>query len=453
VGGEAEDLSRHDKWLCMMYPRLMLLKQFLRHDGTVFISLDDNEVQSLRYIMDELFGQSNFLGTVVWEKSDSPRMDAHFFSSRHDYIVVYARDSSKVEFNRLMTTEALPAHYDKADENGRQYYLKPLRAMGGQGDSRLTRPTLFYPLIAPDGSKVYPKKQDGVDGAWRWRKEKVDEEISRIEWIKGRKGYAPYFRIYGDSRVGRPAETIWFQTEVGSNRTSKAELKKVLPELEAFPTPKPTSLLQRIFQITTKDDDLILDSFAGSGTTGHAVLAQNKEDGGNRRFILIEMDKDICRNVTAERLRRVIEGYAVEKKEGKKERVAGLGGGFRFCELGETLFDSQGKIRPEVKFEELARHVYFTETGEPPPKNGKDRAKNSPLLGVHHGTAVYLLYNGILKDKSVNGGNVLTAAVLDALPQHDGPKIIYGAGCRLGPARLKREGITFRQTPYEVKVH
>ena len=219
---------------------------------------------------------------------------------------------------------------------------------------------------------------------------------------------------------------------------------------EYFIFPKPRSLIQTLLRQTTSGDDIVLDSFAGTGTTAHAVLALNKEDGGKRRFILVEMGPDIAHNITAERLRRVIEGYTWKDTRGNEKREEALGGGFRYCTLGPTLFDAEGHIRAEVSFDELARHVFFVETGEPlPTRNGRRR---SPLLGVVNGLAVYLLFNGVLKDKSLDGGNVLTRAALVALPAHDGPKVIYGTGCRLAPERLRREGITFRQVPYEVRV-
>ena len=192
-------------------------------------------------------------------------------------------------------------------------------------------------------------------------------------------------------------------------------------------------------------NDLILDSFAGSGTTAHGVLNLNKQDGGTRRFILVGMEPKIARAVTAERVRRVAEGY----KNAKGEKVEGLGGGFRYCELGEPLFDEAGRIRESVSFADLARHVYFTETGEPLPR---ERVTKSPFLGACRGVGVYLLYNGILDDKSANGGNVLTRAVLARLPKYDGQKVIYCAGCLLGRDRLQAERIIVRQAPYEIKV-
>jgi adenine-specific DNA-methyltransferase len=184
---------------------------------------------------------------------------------------------------------------------------------------------------------------------------------------------------------------------------------------------------------------LILDSFAGSGTTGHAVLQLNKEDGGNRRFILVEIEQTISREITAKRLTLVISGYA---------DIPGSGGGFRYCTLADPLFDERGQINSSVKFADLAHHVFFTETGEPMPKRPD---KRTPLLGVHNGRAIYLLFNGILGDKQPQGGNVLTNDVLKILPPHTGLRVIYGTACRLSANRLKREGVTFRQIPYEIK--
>ena len=211
----------------------------------------------------------------------------------------------------------------------------------------------------------------------------------------------------------------------------------------AFDTPKPTRLIQRILQIATDKNSLILDSFAGSGTTGHAVLKQNAEDDGNRRFILVEMDGNIAQNVTAERVKRVATGYT----NAKGQIVEGLSGGFQFCRLSaEPLFTAEGQIRPDVGFAQLAGFVWFAETG-----TGYIGKADSPLLGLHEGRAIYLLYNGILKDKSVGGGNVLTGPVFDALPKFDGPKVIYAAANRMG-ARAAREGVTFKQTPYALDV-
>jgi site-specific DNA-methyltransferase (adenine-specific)/adenine-specific DNA-methyltransferase len=239
--------------------------------------------------------------------------------------------------------------------------------------------------------------------------------------------------------------TIWPREEVGDNQEAKTELKDTISTGLSFDSPKPVRLVQRVIEIAALNDSLILDSFSGSGTTGHAVLRSNQQDGGNRRFILVEMESKIAREITAERVKRVAQGYT----NAKGEQVEGLGGGFRFCELGEPLFDERGQIKPSVRFADLARHVYFTETGEPLPR---ERVPNTPFLGECRGVGIYLLFNGILGDKSANGGNILTRSVLAQLPKFDGQKVIYCAGCLLGRDRLQAERVIVRQTPYEIKV-
>lgn len=303
-----EDKLRHDKWCAMMWVRLRLLSELLSDQGSIWITLDDNELHRAKLMLDEIFGTENALGTLVWEKSDSPRMDAKTFSSSNDFILAYAKNAKQAIFNRTdIECEEIPDHYNLRDEKGRAYYLKPLRAMGGQGDSRKARPKLYYPLTAPDESKVFPKRQDGSDGAWRWGKEKTEKEAERIEWRNGRNGWKPYFRIYADTSGGRPPETIWYHLDVGSSRTAKAQIKAVFGR-PAFDTPKPLGIPARVLEIATEKDSIILDSFAGSGTTAHAVLDANSRDGGNRQFILVEME-DYADSLTAERVRRIINGY------------------------------------------------------------------------------------------------------------------------------------------------
>jgi site-specific DNA-methyltransferase (adenine-specific)/adenine-specific DNA-methyltransferase len=262
----------------------------------------------------------------------------------------------------------------------------------------------------------------------------------------GKKGTAvPRQKQFLSETEGVAAWTWWPNTEVGHNQEATKELNEILGRSDAFDNPKPSRLLQRIIHLATDKDSLILDSFAGSGTTGHAVLNLNKADGGYRRFILVEMESKIARDITAERVKRVAQAYT----NAKGEKAEGLGGGYRFCEIGEPLFDERGQIKPSVRFAALARHVYFTETGEPLPR---ERVPNSPKIGECRGVAIYLLFNGILGDKSANGGNILTRSVLASLPKFDGQKVIYCAGCLLGRDRLQAERIVVRQTPYEIKV-
>jgi len=432
-----DDKLEHSQWLSMMHPRLVLLRELLAEDGSIWVSIDDREAHYLKVLMDEIFGRGNFVANVIWEKSDSPKMDSLLFSSRHDHILAFSKSAPAFTLKRLET--AIAKHYDKVDPAGRNYYLKPLRAMGGQGDSRESRPNLYYPLIAPDGTDVLPRRTDGKDGAWRWSKEKVLEERERIEWRKGRNGWSPYFHIYADSTNGRPAETLWPHTEVGSNRTSKIEVKAIFPDDVAFTTPKPEGLLHRIMQIATNPNDLILDSFLGSGTT--AAVAHKM----NRRWIGIEMGEHAVTHCLP-RLEKVGAG-----ETGGISAAVGWqgGGGFRFHTLGEAVFDAEGGINPAVRFASLAAYLWHFETGQP-----AAQTFDSPCLGVHEGTAYTLLYNGILGDRKPAGGNVLTSNVLahlDALFPHVGPRVIYGETTRLGEARLRDAGITFKQIPYDLK--
>jgi adenine-specific DNA-methyltransferase len=324
-----DDGVAHSTWLTMIRDRIAEIYELLAPSGTIWLHLDDSEVHRARCILDEIFGPENFLGTVIWEKSDSPRNDAEFFSSRHDYLIVYAKVRASVTFNKVINDSGeLPEHYDKVDDAGRPYYLKPLRAMGGQGDSRAARPNLYFPLTSPDGTEIYPKRQDGSDGAWRWSEEKVRSEKERIEWISGRNGWTPNYRVYGDAKAGRPPETIWPHSEVGSNRTSKGEVKALLPDLIPFSTPKPERLLRRVLTVATNPDDLVLDSFAGSGTTGAVAHKMH------RRWIMAEFGEH-CDTHVVPRLRQVIDG----SDNGGITKVVGWGGGggFRYYEIASSL--------------------------------------------------------------------------------------------------------------------
>jgi site-specific DNA-methyltransferase (adenine-specific)/adenine-specific DNA-methyltransferase len=444
VGKEGEDLSRHDKWLCMMYPRLALLRDFLTEDGAIFISIDDNEVQNLRAVMDEIFGARNFVATIIWQKMDSPKNTAIHLSEDHDYIVVYARDGNTWRPNPLPRNDSMIARYKNPDNDPRgPWLLSDLAARNFYAAGR-------YPITTPSGKVI---EGPPAGSYWRVSQERFTEldKDNRIWWGKSGANRPGIKRFLSEVREGVVPQTLWPWREVGSTRNAKQELSGIMAagaSQDLFITPKPTKLIQRIIQIGADKDSIILDSFAGSGTTAHAVSMMNHADGGGRRFITVEMDEGIVRDVTAERLRRVIAGYTTAKGE----QVPGLGGGFRFCTLGAALFDDAGNIAGEVKFSDLAAHVFFTETGVPIPKRAK---ADCPLLGVHNGKAVYLLFNGVLGDKRPAGGNVLTHSVAQDLPAHPagkGPRVVYGEACRLGAKSLEQYGITFRQVPFELKV-
>ncbi|WP_053186502.1 site-specific DNA-methyltransferase, partial [Sunxiuqinia dokdonensis] len=268
----------------------------------------------------------NFITNVIWEKSDSPRMDANLFSSRHDHILVYAKSIKAFKINRISDGE-IPSHYDRVDEEGNPYYLKPLRAMGGE-DRREDRPSMFFPIIAPDGTQVYPMRQDGSEGRWRWGLEKIKKEAHRIGWGKSKNGYTAYYRIYHESSKGTPPETIWFNNEVGSNRTSKQEIKKIF-QYKAFDTPKPEALVKKVLVVCTDKNDIVLDSFLGSGTT--TAVAHKMA----RHWIGVELGEH-AKTHCHPRLKKVIQGEqgGISKSVNWKG-----GGGFKFYELASSLLN------------------------------------------------------------------------------------------------------------------
>jgi adenine-specific DNA-methyltransferase len=341
-----DDGLEHSIWLSLMRDRLEIMRRLLSEDGSLWITIDDNEAHYLKVLCDEIFGRQNFLSNVIWEKADSPRMDAKYFSSRHDHLLVYAKSIDAMLINRLVD-DAIPEHYNKRDENGRTYYLKPLRAMGADG-YREKRPTMYYPITAPDGEPVYPKNPDGSDSRWRWSEDRLKKDMDRVEWVRTKGRWSVYFRIYHQDSAGKPPETIWPQNEVGSNRTSKKEIKDLFGS-EVFETPKPEKLLQRVIHVATNPGDLVLDSFAGSGTTGAVAHKMG------RRWIMVELGEH-CHTHIIPRLKKVIDG---EDPGGITQAVNWKGGGgFRYYRLAPTLIvnDRWGNpiINPEYNAAMLA---------------------------------------------------------------------------------------------------
>jgi site-specific DNA-methyltransferase (adenine-specific)/adenine-specific DNA-methyltransferase len=458
VGKEGETLDRHDRWLCMMYPRLVLLKQFLDEDGVIFVSIDDDEVHHLRALMDELFGTRRRLATFVW------RTDGNFdnqakIKNCHEYVLAYANNpdlfphppvvdpsigkESKLNRSHIQNTIVkngpknpvssieLPAGFPASINAG------VIRARSDQ-----------WPHYATDVNIVDGKLAAPVIVSSGWSSKSILQSFidSNFEPVLDSKGQRTRFVVTGTGAIEsvkdreQASHVITVIGAVGSTQSQSAALAEMG---FAFPFPKPVDLVRYLISMIQGNDFIVLDSFGGSGTTAHAVLKLNAEDGGNRRFILVEMDQNIARNVTRERVRRVAEGYT----NPKGQEVQGLGGGFQFCRLtAEPLFDADGQIRRDVKFPQLAEFVWFAETG-----TGFTGSADSPLLGIHEGRAIYLLYNGILKDRSVAGGNVLTGPVFDLLPKFPGPKVVYAAANRMG-GRAAREGVTFKQTPYALEV-
>lgn len=304
---DGEDMLRHDKWLCMMWPRLVLLRELLSERGSIWITLDDNEVHRARMVLDEIFGSENFIATCIWHKMDSPKNTAEHFSVDHDYVLIYSRSAAEWSLNLLPRTEAMLARYQNPDNDPRGPWLL------SDLDARNAYSKGLYPITTPKGRVI-----DGPPKGkyWRISKEKFDEmdADNRIWWGVDGNADPNIKRFLSEVKDGVVPQTIWPWQVVGSTRNAKTELLNILSsglEHEIFVTPKPTNLVERVLAIGATSDAVVLDSFAGSGTTAHAVLKANAKDGGARRFILVE-GEDYADTLTAERVRRAIEGYAWE---------------------------------------------------------------------------------------------------------------------------------------------
>jgi len=423
-----DDNLEHSQWLCMIYPRLELLRELLAEDGSIWVSIDDNEAHYLKVMMDEIFGRSNFITSVIWRKNYAPKSSARHFSEDHDYIVVYAKDAERWIPNPMPRSEKQDKAYKNPD-NDRRGLWRPNNLAARNFYSKGV-----YPITCPSGRVI-----DGPPAGsyWRVSEEKFREldKDGRIWWGKdGNNVPAPKIFL-SEVKQGIVPQTFWSYEEVGHTQEAKKEIVTLF-QADVFGTPKPERLMQRVIQVASNEGELILDSFLGSGTT--AAVAHKMK----RRYIGIEMGEH-AETHCQPRLKKVVDG----EQGGISKSVEWQGGGgFHFYRLGPTVFDEFGAIRPDIRFAELAAHVWYLETHTPWTKRSK-----SPLLGVHNGTAYYLLYNGILGDRRPQGGNVLTGPVLAELPEHDGPKVIYGESSRLGAARLQSESITFKQIPYDVR--
>ena len=428
VGKEQEDLTRHDKWLCMMYPRIKLLRELLRGDGVIFVSIDDTEVGHLRMLMDEIFGVTNFLSNCIWQKKYTRANDARYFSDNHDHILCYAKSIDQFQIGRVERT----ALQDKAYKNPDNHPLgswkpTPLHAKSGVDKSgyRFRNGAYWKPPI----------------GTFRRFN---DVSMSRMDlgneiWF-GVKGDAiPQRKTFlGSLEAGLTPVTLWQHEVAGDNHIARDEVKEALSHIKGtFDNPKPTSLIQLILQLAGDKDGIILDSFAGSGTTGHAVIKLNKEDGGNRRFILVEIEDHIATKVTAERLRSAINGYTIAGK-----KIAGIGGGFQFMRLDTTLFDANGDINKPVTWLDLARYIFFTDT-----QRDLDQKKaKSPYIGSNEDTDYFLLF-------SEKGKNTLTRDMLSALKGTGVTnRVVYADRCLVPEAVLTKTQTTFKQIPYNVRL-
>ena len=434
---DGEDLERHDKWLCMMWPRLHLLKELLADDGVIFVSIDDNEQHHLRMLMDEVFGENNFTANIIWHHRKSSQNDIDV-SLSHNHILCYALDRSSFSFNAGDVDESKFSNPDN-DPRG-PWVADPM-------DAPNIRENLTYEIINPNtGVGYWPP----VGRCWRFSKDRFDEAINDNRIIFGRSGNArpQYKRFLSEAQErGTNIFTIW--SDVGTATDATRELQQMFGRGQTFPTPKPTELLEKIVRIATDENSIILDSFAGSGTTAHAVLALNKEDGGNRKFILVECE-DYADTITAERVRRVINGVPDARD---KSLQAGLGGSFTYCTLGKPI-DVEGMLTGEhlPEYSELAAYLLHTASGLS--YGGELAAQNEDGLFYSSGdTDYYLLYRPDIKWLRCNEAilNETQAKRISAVSKPNGQKaIVFAADKFILQRDLKPMGITFCQLPYEM---
>jgi adenine-specific DNA-methyltransferase len=434
-----EDMLRHDKWLCMMYPRLKLLHELLSENGSFWMTLDDNEIHHARDILDDIFGGQNFVATCIWHKNYSPKPSAQFFSEDHDYLLVYAKGKTVWRPNLLERTEEMDARFTNPDDDPRGPW-KP-----GDLSARNYYSEGTYPITCPSGRVI-----EGPPSGRYWvvaeMKFKEMDKDGRVWWGEKGNNIPSVKRFLSEVKEGRVPQTLWGHSEVGHTQDAKKELLSILnfdTSADVFITPKPLRLLEKVLDIATTERSIVLDSFAGSATTAHAVLAANRKDGGDRRFILVECENYADR-LTAERVRRAIQGYkyqgtqreelmresltftslkkadrllnhiaSIENLEGHRfdsikkevkdgelivtgekritERVDGLSGGFTFYTLGEPL-DLDKLLTGEhlPAYADIGAWLFHTATGDPLDPSGIDEARW--YLGASKSYHVWLVY-------------------------------------------------------------
>ena len=424
VGSESEDLSRHDKWLCMMYPRLKLLHRLLADDGVIFISIDDREQVNLRLICNEIFGERNLLAQFVRQKRTSPDM-MKLVSTAHEYVCVYSKIADRIadSIHRVSLTEEDAKNYKNPDNDPRgPWASSDFTAQG-------FRPNQMYEIVTPGGKKYTPPE----GRCWKNIECEFHKQVQDGRMWFGTDGKGiPRRKTYLSEREGKNVWTWWDNKTVGHTQEATKEIANIFGSPTIFDYPKPVRLIQRIIQIATHKDSIILDSFAGSGTTAHAVLNMNQKDGGNRKFILIEMC-DYAESITAERVKRVIQGYGSGKKAMK-----GTGGNFSYYELGEKLLDGE-YLNEAVPISEIRQYVYFTETKE----RVKENSEEPYQLGVYLDTAYYFYYER-------DAITTLDRSFLHEIKTKASAYVIYADRCLLSDAELEKYHITFKKIPRDI---
>lgn len=430
VGKEGEDLTRHDKWLCMMYPRLKLLQKLLADDGIIFISIDDTEFFYLKMICDEIFSSANLIANLIWKKRYQGAKEKRVVILQ-EYVLMYAKNLQKIDALFIPASEELiKRNYKFRDSNYEirgPYRTQPLEA----GNSMANRLNLRSPITAPDGTLIYPRRQ------WVWSKEHIEDAIAHDEIGFSNVGgkWSAFIKQYligrdGTQRMTKPFSII----DDVFTQDGTREMQLLFGDGNTFPFPKPSKYIKELLTMAYRGKEaIILDSFAGSGTTAHAVLNMNKADGGSRKFILVEM-MDYADGITAERVKRVIDGYG----EGKNA-VEGTGGGFSYYELGEPLL-IEDNLNETVGTDKIREYVWYTETRRPyvPPEDG-----NPYYLGSANDTAYYFYY----EPQKIT---VLDYEFLSRLTGRQGETVIYADRCSISSDKLKEFGITFKKIPRDI---
>ena len=424
VGKEAEDLTRHDKWLCMMYPRLKLLHKLLADDGAIFISIDDNEQANLKLVCDEIFGGANIVSNMIWQKRKGGGNDSFYVAVDHEYLLCYVKDKSlqKEKWGVAYEDDYLK-RYRESDNEGRFYW------------DTLSRPGLnnpiIYDVVCPDGSVI-------KDGTWQISKATFDNELENgnVSFIKNKSGG------YTVVRKVRMPEGKVFRSIINdtTNKDAADEMEIFLDNKKGFSTPKPTKLIDHVLQLATDENSTILDSFAGSGTTAHSVLQLNSKDNGNRKFILIQVDEtdkkgqtiDIAETITAERVKRVIKGYGTAEA---------TGGSFDFYELGQLLFNEDGNLNETVGVDKIRQYVYYTETKSA--FSETQHTDNKHLLGKYNDTAYYFNYE---KDDVTTLDHAFLATMKTKAEQY----VIYADNCLLTKDFMTKHHIIFKKIPRDI---
>lgn len=444
VGKESEDLTRHDKWLCMMYPRLKLLQKLLSEDGAIFISIDDNEQANLKLICDEIFGAGNFVGIFSWVRKKKGSFLSKTLRKMIEYVYCYKKTDFDLTFygedaysdkwqpivkrTNGVGTLHMPSNLIETKlEDG--VYESGFRGSEGTGINFLDSFTVEKGIVSSDLN---------VEGHFVWSQEFFDNEIANGTRIALSNKYGfNVLRYNQTSKTKTPSTLINEENGVGTNEDASLDLQKIFNTdvNEVFQYSKPSSLIQYIINMICRDDksSIILDSFAGSGTTAHAVLNLNKQDGGNRKYILVEME-DYANSITAERVRRVINGYA---------STEGTGGDFNFYELGpEMILD--GNLNEHQSVEKIRSYIYYTETGTPIDKEKVKESKHEFFLGDFENTAYYLFY----KKKEIT---TLDFDFLSTIQTPSERYVIYADNCVLPKDFLFEHNITFKKIPRDVR--